>query len=124
MKGHIRERSPGCWAIILDDPNSPTRKRRWHSFKGTKRQAQVECARLIAEVQRGTYIAPDKTTFAEFTERWLAHMAAQVSPKSHARYSELMRKNIVPLLGKIALTKLKPATISDAYMKALVNGRR
>jgi integrase len=124
MKGHIRERSPGRWAIILDDPSSPTRKRRWHSFKGTKRQAQVECARLIAEIQRGTYIAPDKTTFAEFAERWLVHMAAQVSPKSHARYGELMRKNIVPLLGKIVLTKLKPATISDAYGKALVNGRR
>jgi integrase len=124
MKGHIRERSPGRWAIIIDDPNSPTRKRRWHSFTGTKRQAQIECARLIAEIQRGSYIAPDKTTFAEFAERWLAHMAAQVSPKSHARYCELMRKNIVPLLGRVLLIKLRPATISDAYTKALANGRR
>jgi hypothetical protein len=38
MKGHIRERSPGCWAIILDIPNPKTgkRRRKWHSFKGTK----------------------------------------------------------------------------------------
>ena len=50
MKGSIRERSPGRWAIIIDDPNSGTRKRRWHSFKGTKRQAQIECARLISEI--------------------------------------------------------------------------
>ena len=42
MKGSIRERSPGRWAIIIDDPNSGTRKRRWNSFKGSKRQAQVE----------------------------------------------------------------------------------
>jgi integrase len=124
MKGHIRERSPGRWAIILDDPNSPTRKRRWHSLKGTKRQAQVECARLIAEIQRGAYIAPDKTSFESYAERWLAHIKTQVSPKSHARYSELLRKNIIPLLGKMALTKLKPAIISDAYSKALANGRR
>jgi hypothetical protein len=124
MKGHIRERSSGRWAIILDDPNSPSRKRRWHSFKGTKRQAQVECARLIAEIQRGSYIAPDKTSFEIYAERWLAHIKTQVSPKSHARYVELMRKNIVPLLGKIVLTKVKPAAISDAYTKALVNGRR
>ena len=124
MKGSIRERSPGRWAIIIDDPNSGTRKRRWHSFKGTKRQAQIECARLISEMQNGSYLAPDKTTFAEFAERWLTHMKSQVSPKSHARYGELLRKNVVPLIGAVVLTKLKPVVISEAYAKALENGRR
>ncbi len=124
MKGSIRERSPGRWAIIIDDPNSGTRKRRWHSFKGSKRQAQVECARLISEMQNGNYLAPDKTTFAEFAERWLTHMKSQVSPKSHARYGELLRKNVVPLIGAVVLTKLKPVIISEAYAKALENGRR
>ena len=49
MKGHIRERSPGHWAIVIDVRDSQTgeRKRRWHSFAGTKRQAQLECARLL-----------------------------------------------------------------------------
>ena len=124
MKGSMRERSPGRWAIIIDDPNSGTRKRRWHSFKGSKRQAQVECARLISEMQNGNYLAPDKTTFAEFAERWLTHMKSQVSPKSHARYGELLRKNVVPLIGAVVLTKLKPVIISEAYAKALENGRR
>jgi integrase len=124
MKGSIRERSPGRWAIIIDDPNSPTRKRRWHSFKGTKRGAQIECARLISEIQNGSYLAPDKTTFAEFAERWLTHVKSQVSPKSHERYSEIMRKNVVPLIGAVVLTKLKPAVISEAYARALESGRR
>ena len=124
MKGSIRERSPGRWAIIIDDPNSSTRKRRWHSFKGTKRQAQIECARLISEMQNGSYLAPDKTTFAEFAERWLTHVKSQVSPKSHERYREIMRKNVVPLIGAVVLTKLKPAIISEAYAKALESGRR
>jgi hypothetical protein len=46
MKGHIRERSPGHWAIVLDVRDAATgrRKRRWHSFKGTKREAQTKCA--------------------------------------------------------------------------------
>ena len=47
MRGHIRERSPGHWAIVIDMPQDGKRKQRWHSFKGTKRQAQIECARLI-----------------------------------------------------------------------------
>ena len=102
MKGHIRERSPGHWAIILDvpDPQTGKRRRKWHSFKGTKREAQVESARLIAAIQGGTYLEPSKTTLAQFFERWLEHMRSQISPKSHARYSELARKNIAPLMDR------------------------
>ena len=124
MKGSIRERSPGRWAIIVDDPNSGTRKRRWHSFKGSKRQAQVECARLIAAIGNGSYLEPSKTTLAMFLERWLAHVKGQVTPKSHERYAGIVNQNIIPLLGEVLLPKLKPVQISDAHTAALAGGRR
>jgi hypothetical protein len=126
MKGHIRERSPGHWAIVIDvrDPQTGKRKRRWHSFAGTKRQAQVECARLLTETKNGTGVDPTRMTVATFLERWIEHMEGQVSPRSHERYAELARKNIVPLLGGLGLTKLQPAHISQAYTKALTSGRR
>jgi integrase len=126
MKGHIRERSPGHWAIILDvpDPQTGKRRRKWHSFKGTKREAQIESARLICEVNGGTYLEPNKTTLAQYLERWLDHAKAQVSPRTHERYCEIVRKNIAPLLGAVSLTKLRPAQISAAYIKALASGRR
>ena len=126
MKGHIRERSPGCWAIVLDvhDPLSGERKRRWHAFRGTKRQAQIECARLISELQSGIHVDPTRVTVSEFFERWLEHMRGQCSPRTHERYSELCRKNLGPLLGGYPLAKLQSAAISQAYAKALVSGRR
>jgi integrase len=126
MKGHIRERSPGHWAIILDvpDPKTGKRRRKWHSFKGTKRQAQVESARLISVVQAGSYLEPSKTTMATYLARWLDHMRSQVSPKSHERYSGIVNQNIIPALGAVHLPKLKPAQISAAYAAALANGRR
>ncbi len=126
MKGHIRERAHGHFAIILDvrDPATGKRKRRWHSFRGTKRAAQVECARLISAVQSGTYLEPSKTTLAAYLDHWLDHIKSQVSPRSHERYCELVRKNIVPLLGAVHLSKLKPTQISGAYAKALISGRR
>src|SRR5260221_9549886 len=126
MKGHIRERSPGRWAIVIDvrDPQTGNRKRRWHSFAGTKRGAQVECARLLTELKAGTAIDPSRMTVAAFLERWLEHMQGQVSPRSHERYAELCRKNVAPLLGGLTLTKLQPAHISQAYAKALASGRR
>src|SRR6516225_9820309 len=126
MKGRIRERSPGHWAIVLEqrDPATGKRKRKWHSFKGTKREAQIECARLISEVKGGTYIEPSKTTFGQFLERWLDSVRPRVSPKTHERYSEIVRKNIIPALGSVSLTKLRPAQIAGAYSDALKGGRR
>jgi integrase len=126
MKGHIRERSPGHWAIILDipDPKTGKRRRKWHSFKGTKRKAHIESARLISIVQAGSYLEPSKTTLATFLARWLDHVKTQVTPKSHERYSGIVNQNIVPVVGAILLTKLKPVQISAAYTFLQTNGRR
>src|SRR5277367_2838463 len=126
MKGHIRERSPGHWAIILDqrDPTTGKRKRKWHTFEGTKREAQVECSRLITAITGGTYLEPSKTTLAEFLERWLEAIKSRVSPRTHERYCEIARKNIVPALGGALLSKLRPDQISRSYTKALESGRR
>jgi integrase len=126
MKGHIRERSPGCWAIILDqrDPATGKRKRKWHSYKGTKRQAQIECARLISEMKDGSYVEPSKLTLSEFFDRWLKHIKPNVSPKTHERYSDLLKKNLAPFLGGKLLSKLQPLEISEAYAKLIADGRR
>lgn len=126
MRGHIRERSPGHWAIVLEvrDEATGKRKRRWHSFKGTKRQAQDECARLITELNSGNAIEPNKATLSAFLARWLDHIKTQVTPKSHERYAGIVNQNLVPALGSIKLTKLKPIQISAAYAAALESGRR
>lgn len=56
MKGHTRERSPGRWAIVLDvkDPETGKRRRKWHTFHGTKREAQIERSRLVTEMAKGS----------------------------------------------------------------------
>lgn len=84
MKGHIRERSPGHWAIVIEmrDPETGRRKRKWHSFSGTKRQAQDECARLISELKGGKYVEPSKTTVTQFLERWLDDVRTRVTPRN------------------------------------------
>jgi integrase len=121
MKGHIRERSPGHWAIILDGRDAGgKRKRRWHSFAGTKRAAQIECARLIAEIQKGSgTIAPERLTVADYLEQWLRYIRPRVSPKTFERYVSVVRANLIPALGTIRLSKLQPIAISSAYSDAL-----
>jgi integrase len=126
MKGHLRERSPGHWAIVIDvrDPQFGQRKRRWHSFKGTKREAQRACAKLIADLEKGTHVDPTRETLAAFLGRWLDHIKPQVAPRTHERYGEIIRTYLSPALGATQLTKLQPIAISSAYAAMLSNGRR
>jgi Phage integrase, N-terminal SAM-like domain len=126
MKGHIRERSPGHFAIVLDvrDPGTGKRKRRWHKFKGNKRDAQIKCAQLISAMKGGTYIDPNKLTVSEFLSQWLDHIRSQVTPRTHERYGEIITRNITPALGGTPLVKLRAAQISQAYANALAHGRR
>jgi hypothetical protein len=89
MKGHLRERSPGHWAIVIDiRDDAGKRRRKWHSFKGTKREAQIECSRLITEARGGAFVDPGRITVAEYLDRWLEHMRSQVSPRTHECYGE------------------------------------
>jgi integrase len=128
MKGAkgIIERSPGHFAIILEqkDPATGKRKRKWHSFEGTKKEAVVERARLVTETSSGTYAEPSKLTLLQFFERWLVHIKPHVSPRTHERYEEIALKNIAPLLGATPLSKLTTMDISAAYTTALTSGRR
>jgi hypothetical protein len=61
MKGHIRQRGANSWELKFDagrDPVNGTRKIAYHSFKGTKRQAQAKLAELITSVGKGALCRP------------------------------------------------------------------
>jgi integrase len=127
MRGHVRERGKGNWYAVLStrDPQTGKRKVRFVSLPGAKgkREAQQECARIVTEMQKGAYVEPDKTTLAQFLERWLAHIQTQVAPRTYGGYAEKVRNNLIPALGLIRLIKLRPEEISEAYSKALTGGR-
>src|SRR5882672_3909340 len=74
--------------------------------------------------ERRSYLEPSKITVVQFFERWLRHIKANVSPRTHERYEQIAMKNIAPLIGAKVLSKLKPIEISEAYSQALESGRR
>jgi hypothetical protein len=55
MRGIFVSARPANWAIVIDlhDPETGKRRRKWHSFRGTKRRAQVECSKLSGD----TYVS-------------------------------------------------------------------
>jgi integrase len=116
---------PGPLAIVIETRDGAgERRRKWHSFAGTKRGAQIECAKLISEVTTGTSLDPTKVMLREYLGRWLAHIATQVSPRSAENYREVVEFWIVPALGNVKLARLQPEQIAQAYSDALTSGGR
>lgn len=128
--GHVCEKPKGSgrWYAVISakDEANGKRKRHWHALKGcsSKSEAAKRCRELLSAQDKGLYVEPNKTDLAAFSARWLTHIKMHVSPRTHERYGEIVGDNILPLLGKTVLTKLRPEQISAAYAKALESGRR
>lgn len=121
MKGHIRQRGERSWEIKFDagrEPATGKRLTRYHSFKGTKREAQVELTRLMAEAQSGRSIAPNRITVSQFLDEFERDWApTNVSAKTRERYGELLRVHVRPHLGDVRLQQLEPADLNRLYLR-------
>jgi integrase len=125
--GGIREKRPSVFELkfdIGDDPVTGKRRTKYHTVKGTRREAQKKLTRLHREVDAGDYSEPSKVTVQTLLVRWVGHMRSQVSPKTLERYDQLINNNIVPVLGEQRLDRLRAVHIDGAWSKLLREGRK
>jgi integrase len=128
MKGYIKSRSKTgkSQTIILDfgtDPSSGKRKQTWISVKGSRQDAERRLAEALRQVEAGTFVKPSKTTLADYLNRWLTdYVKPNLSPRSFERYESIVRVHLVPSLGRIPLTQLKPENLQAHYADMTGNG--
>ena len=126
MSGHIRRRGERSWELKFDlgrDPVTGKRETRYHSFKGTKREAQAELIRLSAEAIKGVYIDATTETVGQFLDRWSRDWATHnVSPTTLERHRSLIDKQILPHIGQHLIQKLRPVHLAELYGKLLREG--
>jgi len=129
MRGHIvkryNKRYKNNYSIVLDlgtDPATGKRKQQWISFKGTKRDAEKRLSELLHQLDTGTFMKPGKTTLAEFLDRWIEDYRPNLSPRGFDRYDGIVHNHLIPRLGRITLTQLKPEHIQTYYTEALNGG--
>jgi integrase len=108
MSGHVRARGRNSWELKFDagrDPATGRRRIQYVSFKGTKRQAQVKLAELIAAVGKGTFVDPVRTTIsdlvAERIDLW--RNSGRISAKTAERHEQLAKSQI----GRIGNTQVQ-----------------
>jgi integrase len=127
MKGHIRKRGRDSWELKYDlgERADGQRQTRYKSFRGTKREAQAELTRLLAQAQSGGFVDSDKITVGEYVRARVAHWRARgiVKDKSGERYEELVEFQVVPFLGKRLLQKLRADDIEAWHTYLLTKGR-
>jgi integrase len=124
--GHIRQRGENTWELKFDlgtDPLTGRRRIRYASFKGTKREAKIELARLIAQSAAGSGVDPSKETIAEFVQRWDRDwLSLNIGAKSLERYRQVLRLYVIPHLGAVRLQRLRAVHLTELYAKLLRGG--
>jgi len=126
-QGNITRRGKGSWRLKFEagerDPATGKRRTRFVTVRGTKKAAQAEMIRLLAEIDNGTGVDPSKITVAEYVRTWMDG-ATHLAPKTAERYRELAEHQIIPHLGAIVLQKLRPSQIADWHATLLRSGGR
>ncbi len=125
MTGNITRRGRNSWRLKFEigerDPITRKRQTRYVTMRGTKKAAQVELIRRLAEVESGTAVDPSKLTVAEYVRGWLDG-SNDLSPETLERYRQLAEQQIMPHLGATLLQKLCPAQIHDWHAILLKSG--
>ena len=125
MRGHLRKRGKSSWAIVVDvgrDAVTGKRRRKWISVKGTKRDAERRLAKIIHDLDAGTYVEPSRITLAEYLEQWMrVYVAISVRQRTAQGYRTIVRR-IQRVLGPLMLADLKPQHIQQYYVVLLNEG--
>src|SRR5713226_5463598 len=126
MTGTIRRRGKKSWELKFDIGNDPVtgkRRVRYNNFKGVKRDAELELARLVSQNAAGEGVDPSKATLAEFIERWDRDWASvNVGPKTLERYRQILKLYVVPHIGAVRVQKLRPVHLNELYAKLQRDG--
>ena len=128
MRGHIKQRSKGSWSIVLDlgrDPSTGKRRQQWVTVRGSKKAAEKKLTELQGQVDSGAFIKPTKLTVGDFLRQWLQdYVSVGVRAATAEGYRIIVECHLIPNLGAVVLSELKPSHLQAYYAKALKEGRR
>jgi integrase len=125
MRGSIIKRGKDSYTIVLNlgrDPETGKRKQQWVSVKGTKKDAEKHLSELLNHLDTGTFMKPGKTTVGEYLSKWVKDYQPNLSPRGYERYEGIVRKYLIPRLGSVVLTQLRPEHIQAHYTAMLKSG--
>lgn len=124
-RGSIIQRGTARFVIVIPekDPITHKRKQHWITVKGTREDADARLAKEMNAIYTGAFDKPAKLTLGEWLEVWLRDYAApNVRATTLRGYTGWIRGHIIPAIGRVALSALRPDHVRACHAKGRAAG--
>lgn len=134
MQGHIHKRvhtmadgrTTTTWYVVVDRGRDRNGKRRqkWHGGFRTRKEAEAAQAKIVTEINSGTYVSPSGLTLEAFlVNEWLPGVRSQLKPTTWDSYNRTIKLHVLPRLGSTPLQHVSATALNALYSELLRNGR-
>ena len=118
MAGSIEKRGKNSYRLSClagyNLQGKPIKKTK--TVHGTKKEAEIELAKFVADVQNGMVIEGKALKFSEFTEIWKRDYGSkELAPSTYKRYCRMLETRLLPYFGHFYVNKIKPTDIMQFY---------
>lgn len=118
MAGSIEKRGKNSYRLVCTGGYDLNGKLIKHTktIHGTKKEAQVELAKFVADVQNGLVVDGKSLKFTEFVEIWKRDYGSkELVPSTYKRYCRILETRLLPYFGHFYINKIKPTDIMHFY---------
>lgn len=118
MAGSIEKRGKNSYRLTVSEGfdlnGNPLIHRK--TVHGTKKDAEVELAKFVTEVQNGLVVDGKSLRFSEFTEIWKRDYGSkELAPTTYKRYCRMLETRLLPYFGHFYINKIRPTDIMKFY---------
>ena len=118
MAGSIEKRGKNSYRLSClagyDLQGKPIKKTK--TIHGTKKEAEIELAKFVADVQNGIYVEGKALKFSEFVEIWKRDYGEkELAPSTYKRYESILKTRLLPYFGHFYINKIRPTDIMQFY---------
>ena len=118
MAGSIEKRGKNSYRLTVAEGFDLNGKPMIHRkiVHGTKKDAEVELAKFVTEVQNGLVIDGKSLKFSEFTEIWKRDYGSkELAPTTYKRYCRMLETRLLPYFRHFYINKIRPTDIMKFY---------
>lgn len=118
MAGSIEKRGKNSYRLTVAEGFDLNGKTMIHrkTVHGTKKDAEVELAKFVTEVQNGLVVDGKSLRFSEFTEIWKRDYGSkELAPTTYKRYCRMLETRLLPYFGHFYINKIRPTDIMKFY---------
>ena len=118
MAGSIEKRGKNSYRLTVAEGFDLNGKPMIHrkTIHGTKKDAEVELAKFVTEVQNGLVVDGKSLRFSEFTEIWKRDYGSkELAPTTYKRYCRMLETRLLPYFGHFYINKIRPTDIMKFY---------